>query len=339
MSLHTFARRIGAAAAVMALGAGIAACSGSSAENQGSHLVVGLGFVGTVENYGPYYASKEGLYRAAGLDVDVQPGGNTPPSTLLTAHQIDVGVMDAPDVLHANEQGANLVAIATQFQMAPTAMTCRKDANIKTVADLKGHTLGLKSQEQSYLKMIMQTGKLEPSDFTVVPVGNADISPIIAGKVDCIFATYAIYDGQAIEAAGVPVSFISLADLGLPAQGNVYVTTRQTLEKRRPDLIKWVKATADAWATFIQDPTAAAHYMVDNAFAAGLDLNQQIYQAGKQVPYLRTEWTKSHGLLALNPSVWTQTSDDMATFGMTTTVVDVAPLLNDLTTDAGTPRT
>ena len=338
MSLTTVARRAISASAVLAIATAMTACSGSSTVHEGSHLVVGLGFVGTVENYGPYYASTEGLYRDAGLDVTVQPGGNTPPSTLLTAQQIDIGVMDAPDMLHAKEQGADLVAIAAQFQTAPTAMTCRKASNITTAADLKGHTLGLKGQEQSYLNMILQTGKLQPAEVTVVPVGNSDISPLIAGKVDCIFATYAIYDGQAVEAAGVPVTFISLADLGLPAQGNVYVTTEETLKNRRPELIKWVKATADAWANFLDDPTAAAHYMVDHAFAAGLDLNQQIYQAGKQVPYLSTEWTKVHGLLALDPAVWAQTSDDMARFGMTTSPIDLKPLLNDLTSDAATPR-
>ncbi|MBS1694272.1 MAG: ABC transporter substrate-binding protein [Actinobacteria bacterium] len=316
----------------------LAACSPADDTPTQPSLTVGLGYIGTVENYGPYYALHEGLYRDAGLAVDVQPGGNTPPSTLLVAGQIDIGVMDAPDMLHAVEQGADLVAIATQFQTAPTAMTCRRASNISTVADLKGHVLGLKGQEQSYLNMIMQTGGLQPSDFTVVPVGNSDISPIVAGQVDCLFATYAINDGRAIEAAGVPVTNISLAELGLPAQGDVYVTTADTFNNRRDDLTRWVKATGLAWEKFLADPTAAAHYMVDNAFAPGLDLDQQIYQANKQVPFLSTEWTRTRGLLALDPGVWASTSDQMARFGMTGSVVDVHPLLHDLAGEAGTAR-
>jgi NitT/TauT family transport system substrate-binding protein len=332
-------RLVSALLASLAAAGGLAACSSAhGAGSGGSGLTVGLGYIGTVENYGPYYAEREGLYKAQGLSVDVQPGGNTPPSTLLAAGRINIGVMDAPDMLTANAAGAHLVAIAAEFQLTPTSMTCRVDSHVTKTADLRGKTLGLKAQEQTYLPMILQSGGLTAHDLHVVPVGNSDISPIVAGKVDCIFATYAINDGRSIEAQGVKINNLSLADMGMPAQGDVYVTTQDFYSTHQAELTKWVLATAQAWQTFLKDPNAAAQYMVSKAFAPGLDTGQEIYQAQQQVPYLSTDWTKAHGLLALNPSSWSQTAAAMSKLGMTNTTVDTSGLLKDLTGAAGTPK-
>ncbi len=332
-------RLVSALLASLAAAGSLAACSSSHATSAGgSRLTVGLGYIGTVENYAPYYAEREGLYQAQGLAVDVQPGGNTPPSTLLAAGRIDIGVMDAPDMLTAEAAGAHLVAIAAEFQLTPTSMTCRVASHVTRTADLRGKTLGLKAQEQTYLPMILQSGGLSAHDVRVVPVGNSDISPIVAGKVDCIFATYAINDGRSIEQQGVKINNLSLADMGMPAQGDVYVTTQAFYAAHQAELTKWVSATAQAWQAFLKDPAAAAQYMVTKAFAPGLDIGQETYQADQQVRYLSTDWTRAHGLLALNPTSWSQTAAAMSKLGMTNTTVDTSGLLKDLTPAAATPK-
>ncbi|MBO9523426.1 MAG: ABC transporter substrate-binding protein [Nocardioidaceae bacterium] len=340
MNTLRLGRHVAAVVALVAMAA-TSACGSSadgSSSGKDSSLTVGLSYIGTVEHYGPYYAEEEGLYRKAGLSVKVEPGSDTHPATLLEAGRIDIGVMDAPDLLQFVEKGADLVAIATEFQSAPLAMICRQDSGVTSMSELQGHRLGLKTYSRPYLSLVAHAAHAKPSDLDIVPVGNADVSTIIAGKVDCIFATYAFNEPRAIEAQGVKVNVITLADMGLPAQGNVYVVTRKTLEKRRADLVAWVKATADAWSTFLDDPDAAATYMVDKQFTTGLEIGQQKYQATAQVPYLNTTWTAEHGLLALNPEAWKQTSEVAAAEGLTTKAVDPAPLLDDLTAAAGTPK-
>ncbi len=321
-------RRLVAAAIALAGVAAASACSATangSSSDPGTSLTVGLSYIGTVEHYGPYYAEASGLYKKAGLSVTVQPGSDTHPATLLQAGRIDIGVMDAPDLLQAVEKGADLVAIATEFQEAPLAMICRQDSGVTSMSQLAGHRIGLKTYSRPYLSLLAHAAGTKPSQLDVVPIGNADVSTIIAGKVDCIFATYAFNEPRAIESQGVKVNVITLADMGFPAQGNVYVVTRKTLEKRRSDLVAWVKATADAWSTFLDDPQKAASYMVQKQFATGLDLSQQKYQATAQVPYMTGKWTAAHGLLALDPAAWTQTSEVAAKEGLTTKVVDPAP--------------
>ena len=76
------------------------------------------------------------------------------------------------------------------------------------------------------------------------------------------------------------------ADNGLPSQGDVYFTSADQYTKNKDVLARWTKATQAAWQNFLNDPKAAAKYVVDNAFVDGLDLTQQTAQAVSQADLL-----------------------------------------------------
>jgi len=311
----------------------------TSAESSAS-LTIGLNYVGTVEHFAPYYALKEGLYEKAGLDVTIKPGGDTPPSTLLAAGQVDVAVMDTLSTIIAADKGADFVAIATEYQQTPTSMTCRKDSGVSKPADLAGKTLGLKQAANIYLPAILSTIGVTKDQIKIVPIGGQDVSMIIAGQVDCMFSSFAFNEPRSIEMAGVPVTVFPLGDLGIPSQGNTYVTTRAIYDDpaKRAVLVKWIGAIAEAYEVLLRDPEAGARYMVDNAFTTGLDLDQQIYQSKTQASYIATEYTAANGLLALNPEAWEKVAQVAKDLGLTSSLVDTKPLIGDLSKEAGTAK-
>lgn len=311
----------------------------TSAESKAA-LTIGLNYVGTVEHFAPYYALKEGLYEKAGLDVTIKPGGDTPPSTLLAAGQVDVAVMDTLSTITAADKGADFVAIATEYQQTPTSMTCRKDSGVTKPADLAGKTLGLKQAANIYLPAILSTIGVTKDQIKIVPIGGQDVSMIIAGQVDCMFSSFAFNEPRSIEMAGVPVTVFPLGDLGIPSQGNTYVTTRAIYDDpaKRAVLVKWIGAIAEAYEVLLRDPEAGARYMVDNAFTTGLDLDQQIYQSKTQASYIATEYTAANGLLALNPEAWEKVAQVAKDLGLTSSLVDTKPLIGDLSKEAGTAK-
>jgi NitT/TauT family transport system substrate-binding protein len=332
--------------AVLAAALVLTAC-GSTAEEDAPAaaegavpLTIGLNYVGTVEHFAPYYALKEGMYAKEGLDVTVKPGGDTPPSTLLAAGQVDVAVLDTLSTITAAGEGADFVAIATEYQQTPTSMTCRNESGVTKPSDLAGKTLGLKQAANVYLPAILSSIGVSKDQIKIVPIGGQDVSMIISGRVDCMFSSFAFNEPRSIEAAGVKVTVFPLGDLGIPAQGNTYVTTRKIYEDpaKRAALTKWVGIMSKAYEVLLRDPEAGAKYMVDNAFTSGLDLDQQIYQSKTQASYIANEYTAEHGLLALNTEAWEKVAKVAVDLGLTKTLVDVKPLIGDLSGEAGTAK-
>ncbi|MEV5409415.1 ABC transporter substrate-binding protein [Thermopolyspora sp. NPDC052614] len=331
-------------AAVLALA--VSACGSTAKEEAtpaasgGVPLTVGLNYVGTVEHFAPYYALKEGLYAKEGLDVTIKPGGDTPPSTLLAAGQVDIAVLDTLSTITAASQGADFVAIATEYQQTPTSMTCRNDSGVKRPSDLAGKRLGLKQAANVYLPAILSAIGVTKDQIKIVPIGGQDVSLLISGQVDCMFSSFAFNEPRSIEAAGVPVTVFPLGQLGIPSQGNTYVTTRKIYDDpaKRAALTKWVGVMSKAYEVLLRDPEAGAKYMVDNKFTSGLDLDQQIYQSKTQTSYIADDHTAENGLLSLNPKAWEEVAKVAVKLKLTPKLVDVKPLLGDLSGEAGTAK-
>src|SRR3954453_14638635 len=96
------------------LAAMAAVCFGLSASAQAAEpLVLQLKWLADAQSPGFYVAQAKGLYRQAGLDVTILPGGpDITPSDVLTAGKADVAVDWMPSALAARDKGAAIVNIA-----------------------------------------------------------------------------------------------------------------------------------------------------------------------------------------------------------------------------------
>src|SRR6476661_7681106 len=91
--------------------------------------VLQLKWLADAQSAGFFVAQAKGLYRQAGLDVTILPGGpDITPSEVLAAGKADIAVDWMPSALAARDKGAPLVNIAQMFQHSGLQLACRRDS-------------------------------------------------------------------------------------------------------------------------------------------------------------------------------------------------------------------
>jgi NitT/TauT family transport system substrate-binding protein len=162
---------------------------------------------------GYYVAQAKGYYKAAGLDVTINPGGpDIAPEQVIAGGGADVIVDWMPAALAAREKGVPLINIAQPFKKSGLELTCRADTGIKKPADLKGKTLGVWffGNEYPFLSWMSKLGlKTDGSaDGVKVVKQGFNVDPLIQKQADCISTmTYNEY-WQVIDAGYKPSQLV-----------------------------------------------------------------------------------------------------------------------------------
>ena len=94
------------------------------------------------ERGGYYCAQIKGYYRAAGLDVEIIPGGpnNGPIQRLLTG-RLEFLLSTSGDILVQAAKGLPLVGVAAVMQHDPQAILVHESSPVRQLADLEGRTV------------------------------------------------------------------------------------------------------------------------------------------------------------------------------------------------------
>jgi NitT/TauT family transport system substrate-binding protein len=189
-----------------ALACGVFATSGAHAADK---VTVQLKWVTQAQFAGYYVAVAKGLYKDAGLDVTINPGGpDVAPPQVIAGGGADVVIDWMPSALASREKGVPLVNISQTFKRSGLELTCRKDTGIKTPADFKNKTLGVwfGGNEYPFLSWMAKL-KLKtdgsPGGVKVIKQGF-NVDPLLQKQADCISTmTYNEY-WQVIDAGYKP---------------------------------------------------------------------------------------------------------------------------------------
>ena len=110
-------------------------------------VVLQLKWVTQAQFAGYYVAQAKGYYKAAGLEVEIKPGGpDIAPEQIIAGGGADVIVDWMPAALAAREKGNKLVNIAQPFKHSGLMLTCRKETGIAAPADFKGAQQPIRAQ-------------------------------------------------------------------------------------------------------------------------------------------------------------------------------------------------
>ncbi len=326
-----------------------ASASGSTAASSAKpdKLKVQLNFVENAEHFGVAYADKAGLYKQYNLDVDVIPGGQGIDGLQLVAGGgADIAVSTPSNVMTAVSQGIPVIAFAAEFDKTPQAMICRKDKGISQISDLQGKSFGVKNASgEEVTRAFLQKNGIDTTKIKTSPIGASSVTEIIAGIVDCQVG-FAVNEPISMKKAGVEPILFLFNDYGYPSQSDVYITTPEVLAKKKAALARWVQATALGWQHFLQDPKAAAQWIIDNKLVDGLDPDQQQQEAVDMAPLIGDDFTQKYGLLYLNQESWQAVADQVLNEGrvkapvdltkvMTTSVLDEAYATKKITQQQG----
>ena len=222
---------------------------------------------------GYYVAQAKGYYKAAGLDVEIKPGGpDIAPEQIIAGGGADVIVDWMPAALAAREKGNKLVNIAQPFKHSGLMLTCRKETGIAKPENFKGKTLGVwfYGNEYPFLAWMAQL-KLPTTggaDGVTVLKQGFNVDPLLQKQADCISTmTYNEYH-QVLE-AGVKADDLVVfkyEDQGVATlEDGLYVQ-----EDRLKDpafvatMAKFVKASMMGWADMAKDPAGAVKTVLEN---------------------------------------------------------------------------
>jgi NitT/TauT family transport system substrate-binding protein len=251
-------------------------------------LVVGLGYIPSVQFAQFYLAQQRGYYAEAGLDIEFQNKIDENLIPLVGQGAIDVGIGDGTSVIPAASNGIPIEYVATIYGKFPNIVFAKASSGIKTAADLKGKKIGIPGRYGSgwiMLQALLASANLTPDDVEIVEY--PDFTQEIAVEQGAVDAATGFANNEPIQLklhGGTPVVLTIDAITPLPGPG--LIASSATLAAKHDAVASFVAATLHAMADIKADPSV------------GLDA------ALKAVPELASARAAQAAILAATIATW-----------------------------------
>ncbi|HEX9038433.1 MAG TPA: ABC transporter substrate-binding protein [Ktedonobacterales bacterium] len=153
-------------------------------------LTVGLTYVPNIQ-FAPFYVAQSlGYYKAAGLNVTLRHHNfGEDEFAAIAAGRENAIFAGGDETLQARAKGLPLVYVANIFTEYPVTLITPASSPITSVADLKGHTIGVPGKYgATYIGLLalLRSAGLSTSDVNIQSIGYTQVPALIAGKVDAV---------------------------------------------------------------------------------------------------------------------------------------------------------
>lgn len=284
-------RRAVALLATVLVLAGQAGCGENGAE-PGAPIgaAVVLDFVPNAVHSGIYAADARGYYRDAGVELEIQPPGESSDAPkLLGAGRVEFAILDIHDLGIARERGIDLVGVTPIVHRPLAAILARADGPVRRPRDLQGRGVGVTGlpSDEAVVDSEVEADGGDPAAVRRVTIGFTAVPSLAAAKVDAATAFWNA-EGVALRRQGVPVRVFKVDRYGAPPYPELVLTTsRRTLE-RDPELVdSVVRATRRGYAFVERDPQGALDHLL--AADGSLDRSEQQAQLNAVLPILKPD--------------------------------------------------
>jgi NitT/TauT family transport system substrate-binding protein len=209
----------------------------------------------------PVIVARElGLFEKQGIKVNWLDSETTVPYVaFLSNGQADAVMLDAPQTFQAVNSKLTISVVYEAMQNAPEVLAVPDDSPIKSVAELKGKTIGLASDRDLVTaQVVLDTAGISIDEVTTAVVG--DSGPVMAKairdkQIDAIAA--AINDMTTIAANGYKTRDLTPPEVKInPA--NTFSVWTPRIEELRPHLEKFFRVWAMGTAAGKIDREAVA---------------------------------------------------------------------------------
>ena len=230
------------------------------------------------EHGGFYQALATGLYRKAGLEVNIRMGGpQVNIMQLLAAGQTDCVMGFDMQTITGWEQGISAVTVAAAFQKDALVLIGHPGV-LNKLEDLKGKTILISAAAHTtYWPWLMATYKLDAAQARPY---TFNIQPFVADK-NVVQQGYLSSEPYAIEkeAKFKPKVFL-LSDYGWPPYSTTIVCMEKTLKERPAAVAAFVKASMEGWKSYLKGDPAPGTALIkrdnpnmsDDRIAVGIKL-------------------------------------------------------------------
>jgi NitT/TauT family transport system substrate-binding protein len=298
------------------------ASSGASGESGSSAgltpLVVGLGYIPSVQFAQFYLAQQEGYYRDAGLAVTFQNKIDPDLVTLVGQGSIDVGVADGTSVIPAGSQGIPIRYIATIYATDPNIVVAKAGTGITAAADLKGKKLGIPGKYGSswiMLQALLKGAGLTPDDLQIVLY--PDFGQATALQQGAVEAATGFANNEPIQLANAGVPTVVLRpDPTAEMPGPGLIASTATIAAKSPALKAFVAASLKAMKEIEADPNKGVDASIAAVPTLGQDRATQLKILQATAALWETDFTKANGTGAIDTAGWTRAIAFMTSLGL-----------------------
>ncbi len=270
------------------------------------------------EHGGFYQAVAKGIYKKYGMDVTIKMGGpQVNNMQILVTGQADFSMGYDFAVLTGIEHGLPLVTVGTSFQSDLQGMMTHAD--VSGLGALKGKTILVAGSGQTswwpWMKAKYGYTDAQTKAYTF------NLQPFFADP-NVVQQAYPSSELFQAEKTGAKAKFFLFAQEGYPPYGTTIVTLQKTVAGK-PDLVKrFVKATAEGWKSYLEDPAPAnALIKQDNKEMS----DEQLVYAVKKIKELKVVTggdAATQGIGVMTDERWKKTYDTMVSTGLLKADVD-----------------
>jgi len=212
-----------------------------------------------------FVALEKGYFAERGLDIElIAPSNPNDPPKLVAAGKADIAVSYQHQHQMQVEQGLPLVRIATLVATPLNCLVVLQDGPIKSIADLKGKTIGYSvgGFETALLKVMLEKEGLSLSDVKLVNV-NFSLSPsLFTGQVDAVIGAFRNFELNQMAIEKRPGRAFFVEENGIPAYDELILVANRaavgdTKLRRFVDAVEagaqyLVNHPDESWQLFIQ---------------------------------------------------------------------------------------
>jgi NitT/TauT family transport system substrate-binding protein len=246
------------ALAVIALG-----CSPAVAQQR---VTLTLNWVAGGDHAPYFYAQKMGLYKKAGIDLDIETGrGSAASAQKVGAGSSQLGLSDMAGVLLFRGKGADLVGVMNVYANSPQGLYWLKSNGINSIKDLAGKKIGNPAGDgaRTMWPALAKANGIDPNSVTWVNIdANAKLSALKAKTIDATTSFYNLHHVFTRE-LGQDMGFLAWKDAGVNLYGNSLIANGAWLKANRDTAEKFVKITQKAFADCAKTPEPCIKALVD----------------------------------------------------------------------------
>jgi NitT/TauT family transport system substrate-binding protein len=201
------------------------------------------------ERGGYYCARQKGYYRAAGLDVEIIPGGhNSAPIQRLLTGRLEFLLSTSGDTMIQAAKGLPLVAVAAIMQHDPQAILVHENSPVRRFQDLEGRTITA-TPGAVWLQYVRKR-------YGLTRVRESPATQSIASFIhntNEILQCFVTSEPYFAREAGIKTRSVLIEDEQFKPY-RVLVTSRSFLEQHPEAVRGFVSATLRGWKDYLSDP-------------------------------------------------------------------------------------
>ncbi|TPN76746.1 ABC transporter substrate-binding protein [Mesorhizobium sp. CU2] len=245
---------------LLAIAAALPLPAVTRARAAGEKITVALDWTVNTNHIGLFVARDKGLYRDAGLDVEILPYADTGAGTLVANRVADFGISGTLGVMTQRSAGADVKAVYAVVQSETGRVVFNADrAAIRSPKNLDGLTYGGfgSAWENALISTIIRHdgGK---GAFSTVTLGTSAYEALANGAVDFTLEV-STWEGVEAELKGLKQRSFRYADYGVPDEHTTLIVSSDA----------YLAANPKQAAAFVAATRAGYAFAVDHAQEAG----------------------------------------------------------------------